>query len=151
MASSNSFMKLAYRKSVVPVSCPFVPEIMHKVVTEAFLHQWSWKVIIWPILCCCNWGFPPSVKLESCHMTYTVLLQLRLSSISKAGKLSYDLYCVAATENIKKLARNTSLLNAQPSWPNVQLNKWLRQFYFNQTTKTFRCAWLIVKVMCIFS
>jgi hypothetical protein len=31
--------------------CPFVPEIMHGMVPMVFLHQWSWNVAIWHILC----------------------------------------------------------------------------------------------------
>jgi hypothetical protein len=31
-----------------------VPEIMHGRVPEVFLHQQSWNVAIWPILCRCD-------------------------------------------------------------------------------------------------
>jgi hypothetical protein len=36
---------------VVLLSCPFEPEIIHERAPEVFLHQWSWNVAIWPILC----------------------------------------------------------------------------------------------------
>jgi hypothetical protein len=46
MLSWKEAIELAYRTSVVLLRCLFVPEIMKG-----------------------TWGFPPSVKLERCHMT----------------------------------------------------------------------------------
>jgi hypothetical protein len=45
---------LAYGTSWDLLRCPFVSEIMHGRAPEVFLHQLSWNIAIWPILCRCD-------------------------------------------------------------------------------------------------
>jgi hypothetical protein len=42
-----------------------VPEIMHGGAPEVFLHQYSWNVAKWPILCRCD-AKPKSNKHKYC-------------------------------------------------------------------------------------
>jgi hypothetical protein len=54
LLSCEEAIQLTYGTSVVLLRYPFVPEIMHGRAPEVFLHQLSWNVAIWPILCRCD-------------------------------------------------------------------------------------------------
>jgi hypothetical protein len=65
----DSFMWGSYPANLRNVSgftqVPFVPEIMHGRAPAVFLHQLSWKVAIWPILCWCIKKFYHDYQLTS--------------------------------------------------------------------------------------
>jgi hypothetical protein len=67
--SCGEAIKLAYRKLVVLLRCPFRSEIIHGRVPEVFLNQLSLKVAIWPILCRCH--VKPKQKKHHPRVTYT--------------------------------------------------------------------------------
>ena len=78
--SCEEAIQLAFGTSVVLLRCPFVPKIMH-----------AWNG---------TWGLPPPVKLESRHITLTVLVKRKTKPASssywiirKVNLFKDDTYC----------------------------------------------------------